>query len=104
MTRLLGGLGYRVTSFTDPVEALEAFRAQPESFDVVLSDFTMPGLDGLELARQLTSVRPVPIVLTSGLLVDRAPAELAALGVRAVLQKPVAINDVAAALRGALAH
>ena len=74
----LADLGYRVTGFTDPEEALAEFRSRSRDFDAVVSDLAMPRMSGLELARSLLEVRPgLPIVLTSGYVrsVDEAAAK-----------------------------
>ena len=63
----LGDLGYRVTAFADPVEAIAAFRSAPGAFDAVVSDLSMPRISGLQLASQVVQIRPAtPVVLMSG--------------------------------------
>jgi DNA-binding response OmpR family regulator len=67
MPRTLSGLGYRCSAFTNPLDALHAFRADPTRYDAVITDFAMPALTGLQLARELCLIRPdVPIALLSG--------------------------------------
>jgi signal transduction histidine kinase/DNA-binding response OmpR family regulator len=87
--------GYRVDGFTRVKEALLAFRAKPEDYDVVITDYNMPGMSGMELAEQLMIIRPdAPIALTSGYL---RPAEMAtarALGIREVIPKPYLIEEL----------
>ncbi len=64
---VLGAHGLRVSVFSDSEQALEAFRAAPRSFDVVLSDQSMPKLTGMELTQSMRSIRPeLPIVLCTG--------------------------------------
>jgi CheY-like chemotaxis protein len=64
---ILQRLGYRVSTFTDPLQALAAFRSAPGDYAAVITDLLMPRLKGLELARQVLQVRPdVPVILTSG--------------------------------------
>ena len=89
LSRTLQRLGYRVTGFTDPREALEALRADPASFDAVVTDLSMPGLSGHELAQAVLKIRPeLPVVLTSG-YVRNEDRELAiSAGVREVVLKP----------------
>jgi CheY-like chemotaxis protein len=89
--------------FDSSVAALQAFRAEPQRFDLVLTDETMPDLSGVELAREIRRVRPeLPIVLMSGYsgarLAERARAE----GVAEVLRKPLVGRDIAEALGRAL--
>ncbi len=83
-------LGYQVNIFNDSREALEAFRSQPEIFDLVISDVTMPHMTGIELTREILEIRPgMPIILCSGYreFIDEKKAEI--LGVRHFLVKPV---------------
>jgi CheY-like chemotaxis protein len=65
--RALTKMGYQVSGFTDSTAALSAFRARPEAFDVVVTDVSMPGLSGPQLAAELRRIRSdVPIIMTSG--------------------------------------
>jgi PAS domain S-box-containing protein len=67
MERALTKLGYRVTGFSDPKAALVEFRAHPHAFDVVITDVSMPGLSGPDLAAEMRRIREhVPIIMTSG--------------------------------------
>lgn len=94
----LGRLGYRVAAFTSSLEALAAFRAD-RGFDLVVSDVTMPHMDGVALARELRALRPdVPILLLTGWS-ERLDADTAsALGVE-LLGKPVSPADLSRAVR-----
>jgi CheY-like chemotaxis protein len=77
--------------------ALERVRAEP--FDVVFTDLAMPGLSGWEVAKAVSSLRPaVPIFLVTGFGVELSPEELAASGVRAVLTKPLDMQETLALL------
>jgi CheY-like chemotaxis protein len=92
-----------VTTFQRGREAIEAFRLGPHDFDVVLTDLTMPELDGLKVAEQLHAIRSdIPILLASGIGVDRTPAALAAHGIRETLGKPFNAAAIGAAIRRAL--
>jgi len=63
---MLENLGYQVTGYTNCGEALKMVRQEPEKFDLVLTDFDMPQMNGLELARELTRIHPdIPIILFS---------------------------------------
>ena len=99
MRELLQGWGLEVVAASDPADALHWFSLEPERFDLVLTDYTMPGMTGMELARALVARRAdLPVLLYSGRndLLDSNTA--AAAGVRTLLAKPVD----KAALRGAL--
>src|SRR5258708_29075808 len=67
MTRMLRRLNYEVVGFVDPREALEAFRAEPDGFSLVISDMSMPYIDGPALVPMLQAINPdVPIVMVTG--------------------------------------
>lgn len=67
MERALSKMGYRVSGFSDPTIALNAFRKQPHEFDVIVTDLSMPGLSGQDLVVELRRIRAaVPIIMTSG--------------------------------------
>jgi CheY-like chemotaxis protein len=101
--QMLNQLGYRVTAFTDSISALERFDDSPYSFDVVLTDLTMPKLTGDRLAREMLKIRPdIPIILCTGFseLIDEKTAH--EMGIRKLLFKPVVKAELADALRDAL--
>lgn len=65
--RMLKQLGYQVAAKSDPRQALQLFRDQPDNFDLLISDHTMPNMNGTELARELTLIRPdLPVILCTG--------------------------------------
>ncbi|MFN7915125.1 MAG: PAS domain-containing protein [Vicinamibacterales bacterium] len=91
--------GMQVTSFNDSQAALAAFAAAPADTDLVITDQTMPGLTGDELARRMLAIRAdLPVLLCTGYsdLVDGATA--AAIGVRRYLSKPIAIATLVQAV------
>jgi two-component system, cell cycle sensor histidine kinase and response regulator CckA len=93
---LLGRLGYRVETRTSALDALEAFRAEPPKFDLVISDMTMPKMTGDEMARQMRAIRPgLPIILCSGFSERLHAQATEAIGINAVLMKPVLYTDLA---------
>ena len=102
-TELLVLLGYRVTTLTSPRAALQLFQDDPQRFDLVVTDQTMPDLTGDELARALLAIRAdLPIILCSGYSgVDEETAH--DLGVRHLLNKPVTNAVLCAAVRDSLA-
>jgi PAS domain S-box-containing protein len=103
--RRLKALGYRVTTATGGAEALERFRADPRGFDLVVTDYTMPDLDGLQLAREVHRLhRDTPIILTTGHIEDFPAEALAAAGIRRTLLKPVTQLDLGTAVRDLLAE
>jgi DNA-binding NtrC family response regulator len=101
---LLTDLGYEVSVHTDAQEALTAFRAAAEAFDLVIADQTMPQLTGHELAQALRLIRPdIPIILCTGYshVIDAARAEDQ--GIDAFLMKPMDIYDLADTIQQVLA-
>jgi len=101
--RMLNMLGYEVEVRTSPIEALEAFRAHPQTFDVVITDMTMPQLTGLNLARKILEIRPdIPIILCTGFSEQANEQAAIALGIRALLLKPLVIMSLASTLRNVL--
>ncbi len=100
---MLEGLGYRVTSLTDPIEAATMFRAGPNRFDLVVTDLTMPALSGTQLAQELWRVRPdIPVLLDTGFVGSMAPDAANMPGLRGVLAKPYTVGTLARAVHRAL--
>ena len=91
--RLLMRRGYCVSSFTDQLMALAAVRANPADFDVVLTDHNMPGMSGLDVARELKAIRPdLPIILTSGYIDETLQAQAAEAGILGLAYKANGID------------
>ena len=100
---MLERLGYEVVTRTSSLEALEAFRAQPDSFDLVITDQTMPNLTGVGLAKELIQIRPdMPIILCTGFSEQTSPEKAVAMGIREFLLKPIIRRELAEAVRRAL--
>jgi PAS domain S-box-containing protein len=96
---LLAPLGYRVRTFTSPTDALQAIRSEPDAYDVVVSDFNMPDLSGLDVAAEVARIHPgLPVVLVSGYVSEETRRKAAAAGVRQILQKPYTAAVLSAAL------
>jgi CheY-like chemotaxis protein/GAF domain-containing protein len=96
--RFLERLGHRVTGFSDPALALEAFREHPDDFDAVISDLSMPGLSGLDMLREILTIRPsVIVVMSSGDVRpedQQAAHELGAVGVVSKPQSMAEFGDI----------
>ena len=96
---VLAGLGYEPIGFSSSAEALAAFRAEPERYDLVLTDQTMPDLTGTDLAREIRRLRAdIPIVLMSGYSGPQLTEQAHAAGVSDILRKPLVSRDIAEAL------
>ena len=93
--RFLKSLGYRVTGFTDPHEALRAFEARPNDFDAVITDITMDTMSGFDLVREVRRRRAdMPIVVMSGYFRADDLREAEALGLGALLVKPDTVDEL----------
>jgi two-component system, cell cycle sensor histidine kinase and response regulator CckA len=102
-TQQLNLLGYRTEFKTSSTEALQSFESDPNKFDAVITDLTMPHKTGLNLAKELLAIRPdLPIILCTGFS-DQINEEVArCCGISAFLHKPVLIHELADALRKSL--
>jgi PAS domain S-box-containing protein len=90
VSSLLERLGYEVTARSDPSEALELFRKAPHAYDVVLTDLTMPGLTGVDVAREVQKLSPhMPVLMMSGFNSTWTPEALRAVGVVDLIKKPL---------------
>jgi CheY-like chemotaxis protein len=99
----LAQLGYEPVGFDSSLDALQAFRAQPKRFDLVLTDETMPDLMGTELAREIRRLRPdIPIILMSGYGGAQLSERARRAGVADVLRKPLVRRDIAEPIARAL--
>ncbi len=103
--RLLSRLGYRVSGFTEPDQALAALRRDLQRFDLVVLDYNMPGKSGIEVATEMLRLRPdLPIILASGFISDELREQALRLGVREVMYKPDTVQELAATIHGLLSR
>ena len=99
-TELLTGLGYKVVSRTSSAHALALLHQEPSRFDLVITDQTMPGMTGIELAREVLAIRPeLPIILCTGFsyLVNAESAKAA--GIKGFAMKPLTKREIAKTIR-----
>ena len=93
--RLLTRLGLRVTCFQDARQALDALHAAPRGFDLVITDFNMPRLSGLDVAREVARLHPgLPVIITSGSLTDDLCTQAAQAGVRGLFNKERTLEEL----------
>ncbi|MFZ5775974.1 MAG: PAS domain S-box protein [Thermodesulfobacteriota bacterium] len=100
LQKSLEKLGYRVTAMTDSQAALERFSEAPQDVDLLITDMTMPHLDGEALSRKALAIRPdLPIILCTGFsdLINEEKAR--SIGIRKYLSKPVSRQELGWALR-----
>jgi len=96
-------LGYQVTSRTSSLEALEAFRAAPGKFDMVITDMAMPNMPGNKLSAELIKIRPdIPILLCTGFSEIMSEEKAVSLGIKGFLLKPIIIKDLSHKIREVL--
>lgn len=95
-SEILGKWGYDVAGYRESVEALEAFKADPGGFDLVMTDLTMPKMTGLELARHIMAIRPnVPIVLMTGFSEATTLEKARLMGIGEFILKPAGSRELA---------
>jgi len=101
--QILERLGYQVTSRVSSLEALEAFRANPGRFDIVITDMAMPNMSGDKLSAELTKIRSdIPVLLCTGFSETMSEEKATYLGIKGFLFKPIVINDLAQKIREVL--
>jgi PAS domain S-box-containing protein len=99
-SRLLEDYGYTVTGITDSNEALEKVRANPEQFDLIITDQTMPGLSGSELTKAILEIAPLmPIILCTGHSEITSAEDALAMGIKKYLCKPIHGDELAKTVR-----
>jgi PAS domain S-box-containing protein len=98
-TQTLTELGYTPVGFTASATAIAAFLADPQRFDAVITDESMPGTSGSELIRKMRAIRPkIPIVLMSGYLNTAVVQRAREAGADEVLKKPLSARELATSL------
>jgi len=103
--KLLERLNYQVTTSNAARAAVELFRSTPAQFDLVITDLTMPEMNGLELARQLRAIRPdLPVIMVSGFSPELNQENLRAAGICELLEKPIVLPALTGALHRAVAR
>lgn len=99
----LESLGYEVTAETSSVDALELFRSDPQAFDLIFTDQTMPNITGIQLSEKILIVRPdIPIILCTGFSATTSVETAKAIGIREFIMKPLTKRDVALIIRKVL--
>ena len=100
---MLKDLGYDAVGVTRPDRALELFGKQPDAFDLVITDMTMPGMTGDQMALEMMRQRPqIPVIICTGFSKRLSAALKASTGIRAFLMKPVTVRELSHTVRGVL--
>jgi CheY-like chemotaxis protein len=101
--QMLKQLGYQVEVKTSAVEALAGFRDQPDRYDLVMTDMTMPNMTGDNLAKAMMRVRPdIPVIICTGFSHQIDYEKALDMGIRAFVMKPFVIKDIAETIRNVL--
>jgi len=101
--QMLERLGYHITARTSSIEALEAFRANPDKFDLVITDMTMPNMTGDKLAGEMIKIRSdIPIILCTGFSEMMSQEGAESLGLKGFLMKPIVLKELSSVIRKVL--
>ena len=100
---MLQRLGYHVTTRRSSLDALTTFQNQPDSFDLIITDQTMPGMTGVDLARRILQICPhMPIILCTGFSSQIDEDKAKAVGIKGFANKPLAKKDIGVLIRKVL--
>jgi two-component system, cell cycle sensor histidine kinase and response regulator CckA len=93
-SRLLGRKGFRISPFTNQQEAIDALRAAPNTFDVVVTDYNMPGMSGIDVATEIRLIREeLPVIIASGFVDEDLQTRAVAAGVKSVIFKQTIVEE-----------
>ena len=99
-SQILERLGFDIIAKTNSTDALEAFQAEPEKFDLVITDQVMPNMTGIQLSEKLLSIRPdIPIILCSVFPEDVCPEEIKKIGIKEFIAKPISMQKINKTIR-----
>jgi PAS domain S-box-containing protein len=102
-TLMLECMGYTVSAYDDPLAALDAVRNDPATFQIVITDYNMPVMPGLEIAAAVRSLYPnLPVAVTSGFVDDELRTGAARAGVAELISKPFTVKELSAKIERAL--
>jgi two-component system, cell cycle sensor histidine kinase and response regulator CckA len=103
MGSVLTNLGYQVTVFSDSMTALREIKTNPNDFDILITDYSMPQLTGLEIAEKLKDADSnIPVILISGYLMEDMERAVKDAGISEVITKPIRIHELADVVRRVL--
>jgi len=98
--KVLERFGYKVVVSGSSTDALETFQANPDRFDMVITDMTMPNMTGIELSKALLSIRPeLPIILCTGFSELITSDKIRKMGIRELMMKPISLRDLVENIR-----
>jgi DNA-binding NtrC family response regulator len=98
--QMLSNMGYTISGFADGISAFKAFAKAPAAFDLVITDMSMPNMDGRVLSEKILSVRKeIPVILCTGFHETFTETDAVKMGIRRYLHKPVTIQTLTLAIR-----
>ena len=101
VVRTLERRGFRVSGHTNQREALDKLRADPGAFDLLLTDYNMPEMSGLDVAREALAIQPtIPVVVTSGFIDDALIEQARSIGVKELISKADSAEVLCATVQG----
>ncbi|MBN2280043.1 MAG: PAS domain S-box protein [Candidatus Marinimicrobia bacterium] len=104
-SRMLTDLGYRVHAFNSPFDALQFFKQNSNTIDIILTDYAMPKMSGMDLAEQIKSVRPeIPVIIATGNAAIMDQQRLEALKICKIINKPLLLFEISRTIRELLNH
>jgi len=101
--QMLERLGYNVVTQSSSIDALEIFKANPDNYDLVVTDMTMPNMTGDKLAKEILSIKSdIPVIICTGFSERINKEQAEAIGVNGFLMKPVVKSEMAQMVRKVL--
>jgi PAS domain S-box-containing protein len=101
--QMLERLGYKISSHTSSLDAVEVFRSNPDAFDIIITDMTMPNMTGDQLAKEILSIKPdMPIIICTGFSERINKEQAGIIGIKGFLMKPIIKSDMAQMVRNVL--
>ncbi|MBN2411803.1 response regulator [candidate division KSB1 bacterium] len=98
--QILENLGYKVTTKTNGLETIKEFMKNSTSYDLVITDQTMPNITGVELAKEILAIRPdIPIILCTGYSETISHEKAIEIGIKDMILKPLTMTTIALAIR-----
>lgn len=98
--KMLEELGYKVTALTSSIEAFEIFQKLPDRFDIIITDYAMPKMTGLQLIRKIRSISPdIPVIISTGYSKTVQQQKIASLGIGEIIMKPIELDYIANSIR-----
>lgn len=102
---VLSLLGCVTTVASDGREAWDTFRANPSEFDIIITDYNMPEMTGIDLAAKVMNLKPSqPIIISTGFASGFTEKQAEDLGISCILPKPYMIQELKDAIVEAISH